>query len=126
MRQKRHMVLEEMRQSWRLWKFSPLAWRDLGLGDGSGSRDHIARCCRSAGARVRSPAAVCPRGPAPRPAAGASLPPTHAGLARSGLAENPVYRGTADRAGALGHLHSGFRDGYLAFEVALLLALDAV
>jgi len=42
------------------------------------------------------------------------------------LAENAVKRGATDRALALGHATTGFRDDYYAFEIALLLALHAV
>src|SRR5262249_55898761 len=44
----------------------------------------------------------------------------------SRLAEDPVDRGTAHRAFALGHLHAGPRDRHAALEVPLLPALDAV
>src|SRR5205085_10081302 len=44
----------------------------------------------------------------------------------SGLAEDPVHLGAADRAGALRHPAAGLTDLDLAVEVPLLLALDAV
>src|SRR5439155_7109657 len=83
--------------------------------------------------RGRRPQASAPPGPgdddggAPRVrGAAVMLPPPGAELPSSGLAEDPVHLGAADRAGALRHPATGLADLDLAVEVTLLLALHAV
>src|SRR3954454_23557328 len=89
------------------------------LPPSTGRPDACPDGARAGGGRRRN-------GPQTATAASPSGERRRPGRRSSGLAEDPVYLGAADRAGALRHPATGLADLDLAVEVTLLLALHAV